>query len=100
MKLPPNVIVHHRDGNAMNNLMNNLEIMSHGNHSKYHYNHPYLARVREIGQYSTTDRLLKTYKSISEASRESDIDISSIGKVAKSRYPERITAGGYIWKFI
>ena len=35
-KLDPNEIVHHKDGNKLNNDINNLEVMTWGEHSKLH----------------------------------------------------------------
>lgn len=39
--LEPYEDVHHIDGNPMNNNLNNLEVINHGDHQKFHMPHKY-----------------------------------------------------------
>ena len=54
------------------------------------------ATKKKVIQYDKNNRLIKTYESISEASRQTKIKIQSISQVCNNK---RKTAGGYIWHF-
>ena len=65
------------------------------NLSKYHI----LANEstkKKVVQYDKNDNVIKTFKSISEASRETGIATTSISYVCNNK---RKTAGGYVWHF-
>ncbi len=52
---------------------------------------------KPVGQYSTDNKLIKSYISIVEAASETGINKSSIGKCCSNK---QLTAGGYQWKFV
>lgn len=54
-------------------------------------------RSKRIKQYDKNNNLIKIYKSISEASRDTKISIASISYSANGK---RKTGGGYIWHFV
>lgn len=49
-----------------------------------------------ITKYSKNKEFIKEYKSITEAAKENNVEISNIWKVLKGRL---ITTGNYIWKY-
>ena len=51
---------------------------------------------RKVNQYSLTGTLIASFKSITEASKSTNIDNSLIGAVARGKGK---TAGGFIWKY-
>ena len=51
---------------------------------------------RKVNQYDLENNLIKTFNSISEAAKETNIDNSTIGKCCNKRYK---TSGGFVWKF-
>ena len=53
-------------------------------------------RAQGVAQYSIDGKLIRTYKTITEASNETGATQSKITAVAKGR---RKTAGGYVWKY-
>ena len=52
--------------------------------------------IREIDQFSLTGKLIKTFKSISEASKKTGVDLTTIFRVCKGQCK---TAGNFIWKY-
>ena len=83
--------VNHIDENKLNNNVDNFEWCS------AQYNIDY-SKSKPVAQFSLDGRLLNTYKSIREASRQTGIPNPNIcncclGKGYKS-------AGGFIWKFV
>lgn len=53
--------------------------------------------IKKIGQFDMKNNFLKEYKSISEASRVTGIQISNISQCANNK---RNMAGGFLWHFI
>ena len=60
-------------------------------------NSSYNDRNKEVQQFDKNNKLLATYKSISDASRITGIKVSSISYSANG---QRKTGGGYIWRFV
>lgn len=107
--------INHKDENPSNNSVENLEWctakynMNYGEgaktrHLKIDYTKPiYALNARLNGKtvnipvlmYSKDGRFVKRFESIADASRETNICKSGIGRVIKG---ERKTAGGYIWR--
>lgn len=52
---------------------------------------------KKVAKYNNKNILLEVYKSISDASRQTGITITSISYVCNNK---RKTAGGYIWHFV
>lgn len=81
--------VNHIDENKSNNNVENLEWISHQENIDYSLSKP-------VCQYSLDGRLLNTYKSINEASRQTGIAQGNICNCCKDK---RGRAGNFIWKF-
>lgn len=98
--------VNHKDENKLNNNVNNLEWLSIKDNNNYG---SHMEKIRKTLQENSpcrkqiamcdkdTHQIIKIYNSISDASRDTGINLANISSVAKGR---RQTAGGYFWKFI
>ncbi len=94
--------VNHKDENKMNNSLDNLEWCSakynmnygtaNSRRSKSLTNHP--LKSISLYQIDFSGNTIKEYPSIIEASRETGISRTGIGRCLKG---ERKTAGGYKW---
>jgi hypothetical protein len=82
--------VNHKDENTMNNSVTNLEWCTNS------YNLIY-SIGKKIAQYSKNGKLIKTFNSIADASREYNISTTNISKCCKGK---RHSAGKYIWKYV
>lgn len=81
--------VHHKDHNRTNNCLGNLEWIAKADNVRE-------ATSKAIYQFNLAGNLIRVWPSISEASRETCIDGSSISKCARGKYK---TAGGFIWRY-
>ncbi len=54
---------------------------------------------KRVGKFDLQNNLLKTYESISEASRDTKITRTSISKVCLQKGYYK-TAGGFVWKYV
>lgn len=81
-------------------LFENVKILQRENAKKNNLSRYYfLANEKtrkKVSQYTKDNKLIKVFKSISEASRHTGIKIQSISQVCNNK---RKTAGGYIWRF-
>jgi hypothetical protein len=107
--------INHKDENPENNRIENLEWctakynMNYGEgartrHQKINYTKPIYAITARINgkavsvpvsMYSKDGQFIKRFNSIADASKETHIAKSGIGRVARG---ERKTAGGCIWR--
>jgi hypothetical protein len=90
--------VNHKDGNKLNNAVENLEFCT----NKENQIHKFKIGLgnnftRKIGQYDLSGNLIKEFKSISSASKELDIGKSNIRGILTN---SRKTAGGFIFKYL
>lgn len=101
-------IINHKDGNKLNNLIDNLEWCDYSHNNKEAYkqglkekNLKWIIECnkrkrKKVNQYDLNNNLIKQYKSIHEAENETKVHHINIIKVCKG---QRITAGGYKWKY-
>ena len=90
--------INHKDENLNNNCIDNLEWCDNWYNSHYgnHIENARKGHFKKVNQYDLKNNFIKKWNSISEASKELNIDNSSISAVCKNK---RKTAGGYIWKY-
>ena len=98
--------VNHKDENKLNNCIDNLEWCDSPNNCNYGTRNKRISasqindknKSKPILQYTLSNFLLKEYKSIHEANRDTGIDRKDISYVCNNKCGHK-TAGGYIWKY-
>ena len=63
-EIPKGCVIHHKDGNSLNNKLSNLKCMSRGEHQSYHMQKPEaIVRAKEIMEKYTRPRAREWHKS-------------------------------------
>lgn len=101
-KVPNGYIVHHIDGNPLNNSIKNLQLMTDSEHLRTHrildncIKYAYESIKKPIVQYTKDGQFVAEYQSIIEASKATNIINTSIVNCLKGRSK---TSGGFVFKY-
>jgi hypothetical protein len=90
--------VNHKDGNKLNNSIQNLEWVTNKENQIHKFQNGLGNNfTRKIGQYDLSGNFIKEYKSIVLAAKEMNVSKSSIRGILIN---SRKTSAGFIWKYL
>lgn len=88
--------INHKDGNKLNNSIENLEWCNYSYNNFHAYRNGLKSNCKAVIQIDkNTHKILNTFYSMKEASRKTNIPQSSISLCCNKKLK---TTGGYIWK--
>lgn len=89
-------VVMHKDDNKLNNKVTNLLWGTYSENIQSSYDNGLNKRNRYVVQYTKDNKFIKEYSSITNASKENNLLVTSIANCLSNRAK---TSGGYIWKY-
>ena len=89
-------VIMHLDNNKENNHISNLKFGTYQENIKSAYDDGLHSNMKSIIQYDKNDNIINDFKSITDASKKTNISITSIANCLKGLSK---TSGGYIWKY-
>lgn len=90
-------IVHHKDGDRLNNRFDNLEWCTNSHNQKERYKANSLTGNEvPVDQYTMNKIFIRRFSSMKEAEKVTGVANQNISKVCRG---ERNFAGGYFWKY-
>ena len=91
--------INHKDENKKNNRVDNLE-WCNSKYNNTYGNRTKIASIKcskPVSMFDVNGNYIRTYKSCTEASKETGISVCHISNCCLNRYGRK-TAGGYIWR--
>lgn len=104
MRIEKGYEIHHIDFNPFNNTLENLVMLTKGEHSRLHrlnkptYTDCIKKTSKPVLQYTKENEFVAEYPSASEAARQTSINSGQIIGCCRNKYGYK-TAGGYVWKY-
>jgi hypothetical protein len=90
--------VNHEDSNKANNNVKNLEwVTPSGNTQHWADNRTENSRCMPVNQLDSKGKIIATFKSVSEASKQTKVDYGGIVLVCKG---EQALSGGFDWEYV